>query len=278
MPELGLPSIQEKGEKNNAELILDVIQSRKEIAPRHLVTEFVGSRKMSRPTVYRALRRLVEDDKIVIDGKGKYATYRIKGWMPEKGPPSQLDDFMILELKRLLSDILTSGLLVFNPEEQLYWIGIEDEKNALFVELNDLMSGTIGKSKRRPLNQKVIEEIRGKMEERKLLLRRCLSFYEPLEDLSRKRDIRLPWHWNKLAPFTPEFNEQWLREGDWICDPLAIMGIRPTDFHSPTLGDFLHSFTDILDVLTSSSRSRRTPGKGQLTATDLETKVGLIGN
>lgn len=106
-------------EDTNEKMILIMIQKRERVPLQTLLTHFVFSGKMSKSTIHRHLARLKKDGEVITLKKGRIVYYALPGTsIPDVGPPSDLDRFLIEEMKKLVSEMIQSGLVWIDEETE----------------------------------------------------------------------------------------------------------------------------------------------------------------
>lgn len=117
------------------------IQKRKRVPLQTLIRHFVSSPEtgqMSVSTLKSHLSKLVKRREIGKLKDGKTSIYCVPGEsLPERKPPSGVDLYLVDEMKKLVSDIVSSGLLWFDDETEI----AQDDKGHKFVKENERSIG-----------------------------------------------------------------------------------------------------------------------------------------
>ncbi len=212
--------------KTRDQVILDLIVQRPYIRSKELEIWYSQTWGGDGKNVYRHLKKLTSGSKpriksIPRDGGVCYCTIESSFITFQKSPPSNLDRFLMEECERMVSRIITSGLLRQTDGEfdEMHLAIIEKQRNKDKEEGRDPVGPNFGHSMP---SQIILEDNFMRRQERTLLLRQCESLQESLSLLQFRRKMTIPRWWGEDWKAGTEFMED-----AWKNEPKQAAGLLP---------------------------------------------------
>ncbi len=177
----------------DTDLILRLLTDNTTMYVQSLLTYFGESK---RNTLYRRLRELKKDGKIgseIIHGKARYFLVQNRGKLAKvEKEPSEVDGLLLVECKKIISEIISSGLL--QPSGGEIEESVEEHTKDLPQEVKDKVW------QHWILTAEVMEDNRQRRQARILLLRRCETLHESLRWLQYRRKFVIPdWYGTNIT-------------------------------------------------------------------------------
>ncbi len=212
-----------------------------------LLRHFVKSGEMSKSTLHIHLNYLKRIGKISLIKDGKTAYYCLPGMsLPEKEPPAEVDRFMIEEMKKIVSDIIASGLI---------WV---DEETELATEEDPART-----------------EGERRNADRYQLAQRAWTLYWAVRHILIRRTYRLPepdylgvGHIPNESvegdrPRKLSARERWEQDEWEVVDGWTV---RPSQGEADSIIEWMHYYLNAIDFLTrmlpeTNNRSQRSKGQ-----------------
>ena len=261
---------------DNERLILEAIQKRKRVPLQTLIRLFAEGtpRIMGESTLKRHLGTLSASKQVGRLKDGKRTIYCVPGEsLPEKMPPSGLDLLVLDEMKKLVSDIIASGLLWVDnipekeyPERTPSIVMIESDRDK---ETGEYMSASMtfegveqykapGESRRTG-----IAETKDRPLRRYQLAQRAYTLFWAVLRLEDRREYVIP---------TPRWylgEDWWYENGQDYIEGMVAENRPDRPVSTAGLEEWLEYYLDAIDILTrelSAPKGEKKPAKARKAA------------
>jgi hypothetical protein len=197
------------GRVGNQEAVLEFVRKRNRVLLQTLIGHFVESPEtgqMSISTLKSHLSKLSKRGELAKLKDGKKSVYCVPGWSPpEKAPVSEADRFLLDECKKVVSEIIASGLIW--PETRLEDLPVNPSR--------------IGDSLDTVTNPD--EWIDRRIEKRFELSQKAYSLWYAIDEHQEYREYKIPTAWRWMDQKNWE-EEKYSELGEWVQGCLTLDG------------------------------------------------------